>query len=273
MGRLCIALLLFVTVWTSPASAKEKVVEQNVDQRLQPSRLFAAARVDIGFVYFRPRLSLGYGQPFWKWVGIDANPIVSAEGVGVYGGIRAALPNINLRAGARWQPLTFERSLLTPKRSYVRDDIETRDGPKSKYVSLESELTVSFKLGGGDVFSEFALTYVTGVQSGFYVYEETIRVVVEPPWVWRGRVGYSLRFLKDDALRIGGVLEVVAVPGRTDHFFALRGGIVASLRIRRDLQIRALLVPVLVSRDTLGSDGGDVFLIGIRHYWATGRRR
>src|SRR5436190_10279915 len=64
-----------------------------------PPRQFVATTVDVGFVYLRPRLSLGYGRPFTEWIGVDANPIASQNGLGVYGGLRLEIPHLDLRFG------------------------------------------------------------------------------------------------------------------------------------------------------------------------------
>src|SRR4051812_9462641 len=40
-----------------------------------PARPFVATTFDFGFVYVRPRLSLGYGRPFTQWVGVDLNGV------------------------------------------------------------------------------------------------------------------------------------------------------------------------------------------------------
>ncbi|HSI04433.1 MAG TPA: hypothetical protein VLC93_08160, partial [Myxococcota bacterium] len=64
-------------------------------------RLFAATTTDLGYIYLRPRLALGYGAPHYRWMGVEINPIFSRQGVGGWGGVRFALPYIDIRAGAR----------------------------------------------------------------------------------------------------------------------------------------------------------------------------
>jgi hypothetical protein len=82
---------------------KDGPPEVKVDPRMArswatlPSRGFAATTVDLGFVYLRPRLSLGYGRPFTQWIGVDANPIASQAGLGAYGGLRIEVPHLDFR--------------------------------------------------------------------------------------------------------------------------------------------------------------------------------
>ena len=232
------------------------------------TRWFLSTSIDVGFLYFRPRVSTGYGLPFSTWLGLDANPIISAEGAGGWLGVRAALPNINLRFGGRYFH-SFRRSRLDPQETYTISDIERRSHPDSSYFSLEAELTGTFPAGPGVVLVELAATSVLGVPTGFFVFEETIRVVVDPPYVWRARVGYSLPFGQDGLFRVGGVVEVVGIPNRGVHI--LRGGLTVRVPLFRNLEARGTFIPVWASPDTLGLSGGDSFLVGIRYRWATGQ--
>lgn len=233
------------------------------------SRHFLSAQIDVGLLFFRPRLSAGYGRPYYSWLGLEANPIVSGEGVGAWFGLRAASPVGDLRIGGRYR-YTFRRSFLPPRESYDREEIERRNGPHSSYVSLEAELTGYLPLGPGLVISELAGTAVQGVDDGYYLYEETIRVVLKPPFVWRARLGYALGFGERKKLRVGGVLEVVGIPGRETAI--LRGGLVVRLRLYNHLEARGTFIPVLVSKDSLGLAGADAYMIGVRYRWATGVR-
>ena len=232
-----------------------------------PMRWFASTAIDVGFLYFRPRVSVGYGRPFSTWIGLDANPIISSEGVGTWVGVRLALPRVNLRFGGRYYH-GFRRSFLKPQKSYSRTDIESRAGSNSSYLSLEAELTGSYPVGPGMLLAELAATSVQLVDRSYYVYEETIRVVLDPPYVWRARLGYSLPFGSQGLFRVGGVVEVVGIPGRQQA--VLRGGLIVRVPLFRNLEARGTFIPVWASADDLGLAGGDVFLVGIRYRWATG---
>lgn len=230
-------------------------------------RWFFATAVDLGFLYFRPRASVGYGLPHSTWVGLDANPIITGEGAGGWVGLRAALPNIDLRVGGRYFH-AFRRSMLRPQATYQRADIESRAGPTSSYLSLEAELTGNVPLGPGRLLVELAATSVQLVELGWYVYEETIKVVLEPPYVWRVRLGYSLPFGNPRLFKVGGVVELVHMPGRDK--VALRGGLVVRVPLFKNLEARGTFIPVWYSQDSLGLAGGDAFLVGVRYRWATG---
>lgn len=278
MRRLAPALLtLCLLMLAAPARAGDGKGDEAVAAVDWPSywergkpRHFIAAMVDVGLLYFRPRLAAGFGLPHHNWVGLEANPLISGEGVGGWAGLRAALPFADIRLGGRYR-YAFRRSFLKPQETYTREEIEDRQGPHSTYVSLEAELSGYVPVGPGVVLWEVAGTAVQGVDDGYYVYEETIRVVLDPPLVWRARVGYALRlpFLK--RLSAGVVFEVVGVPKR-EEVLVLRGGIVMRMKLYRQLEARGTFVPVLYSKDALGAAGADTFLVGVRYRWATGLR-
>jgi hypothetical protein len=190
---------------------------------------------------------------------------VSKEGVGVYAGLRAALPYIDLRVGGRYR-YTFWRSFLDPMEHYTREDIEMLDNPHSQYLSWEAELTGTIPVGFGAVLLELAGTAVTGVEEGLFVYEETVRAVVDPPWVWRGLLGYSISLLPENALRLGVAGQVVGVPGRDVYIY--RAGVIARMKLAYNLELRGTFLPAVYSPDSLGLASGDSFQLGVRYLWA-----
>lgn len=242
---------------------------------MQPVGRFLSGRIDLGLFFLRPRISLGYGRAHDLWAGIETNPIITNEGIAIYAGLRLALAYFDVRLGGRYQ-YAFRRSFLGPQADYERDDIELREGPRSSYLTWEIEATSSIpigrsgRFGAGNLFAEVGLAAVTGVKDGWWVYEETIRAVIKPPWVWRAMIGYLLRPLDSGALRVGPVVQAVGIPGR--DIVVWRAGVLARMRLAYNLELRGNFVPVASSRDHLGFAGADAFQLGIRYLWAyTGR--
>jgi hypothetical protein len=233
----------------------------------QPERWFVATAFDAGFLYVRPRFEFGYGRPHWSWAGIEVNPIFTDEGLAAYAGARWALPFLQLRVGGRYW-YAFRRSYLIPAESYTVEDLERLTGPRSTYLTWEAELSSSLPLGPGSVLAEVAGSAVTGVDDGYYVYEETLRVVVDPPWVWRARAGYAWALALDGSLQLGPIVEVIGVPNRGT--VVLRAGGIVRLTLAADLEVRGTFVPAIATPDPLSMRGGDAFLLGIRYRWATG---
>lgn len=230
-------------------------------------RYFLATAVDFGFLYLRPRLSLGYGLPHQEWLGLDVNPIASQNGLGAYGGVRVSAPHLDIRAGARFF-LPFQRSFLTPRDSYGRLELEDRTGPSAKYVTLEVEATADLPLGPGEVLAVLSGSLVEGVPEGYWVFEETIRVVLAPPFVWRARFGYTFALGPGGAVRFTPVVEYVRMPGRQEEVW--RGGLVTRVRLSEALEVNATFVPVIGSPDRIGINGADFAQLGVRWRWATG---
>jgi hypothetical protein len=230
-------------------------------------RTFAAVAIDGGYLYLRPRGMIGYGKPFQTWIGVEANPIVSSAGFGGYGGARFALPFIDLRVGARYFN-TFRRAFLVPKDSYDRLDLDATDQPRSRYVTLEAELSAAVPLGPGDFLALASVSSMVGVKPGTYVFEETLRVIVDPPYVWRGRLGYAFRFGAHGQFSLGPVVDVLHVPQRDDSL-TVRTGPVMRVQLSRHFDVRGSFVTTVYSPDRLGLVGGDFTELGVRYRTAT----
>jgi hypothetical protein len=155
-----------------------------------------------------------------------------------------------------------------PHDHFSRLDSEDRSQPTSKYVTLEAEATLRFRLGWGDLIAVFTGSAVTLTPGGYDVFEETIRVIVKPPFVWRGRLGYTFVLGPLDTVAVGPVLEIVGIPGRDTY--VLRGGVVARVWLTDDIEAVATFVPVITSPDSIGLDGADFAQLGIRWRWAMG---
>jgi hypothetical protein len=221
----------------------------------------------VGWVYLRPRLSAGYGRPFSAWVGLDANPIVSGDSVGGYAGVRLVLPHLNLRVGPRFAA-SFNRNYLSPQRSYNRLDLDSTVGDPARLFTWEAEVETSLPVGPGDVVGLGSVSYVTNVPSGQLAFEESLRVIVAPPLVWRGRAGYLVRFGSAGQHSIGVVADVLDVPKRDDSM-TVRVGPVVRIVLSRRVEVRGSFVPTIVSPDHIGLVGGDFTELGFRYRWAT----
>lgn len=229
-------------------------------------RLFMSSMIDVGYLYLRPRVSFGYGEPFAVWAGVDVNAIVQSTGVGGYGGLRLQLPWFDVRVGAR--PFyAFQHNYLAPKASYTTIDLDTVNGTNSKYVTLEAELSGGIPAGPGTILLVLTASSVQGVPAGDYVYEETLRVITNPPAIYRARTGYALRLGAEGAAKVGIVGEVLDLPGRSAQVW--RAGVIASFTIDDHLEALGLLVMPFASPDSIGLAGGDFGELGIRYRWAT----
>jgi hypothetical protein len=230
-------------------------------------RAFFSSTFELGYAYLKPRFALGYGLPYWRWIGLEAYPLVSLNGLGHYAGIGGAIPGLQFRAGGRYT-FPFSRFLLTPRSSFTRMDLEVRDGPRADYLSLEAELSGTLPAPAGSLFAVLTGYRTALVPDGYYLYEENLRQVMKPPYIWRARLGYLFAFGRDAAIRLGPTGDLIGLPGREEY--VVRAGLVASVAIDAHLEAQASLVPVIVSPDSLGLAGADFGQLGIRLRWATG---
>jgi hypothetical protein len=232
-----------------------------------PARAFIATAVDFGFVYFRPRASIGYGRPFTSWIGLDANPIAQTSGLGLYGGLRIEIPHLDWRIGPRYF-LSFEHTYLPKQPSYERIEFERVVAQQAHTLTWETELDLSADLGPGRFLLRGSLSYVRGVPDGKNVFEETLHVIVDPPWVWRSRVAYAYVFGSHNQHSIGPAVDVLGVPKREDAL-TVRVGPLISMKLSRRVEVRGSFVFSVVSPDHLGLKGGDSTELGLRYRWAS----
>jgi len=230
------------------------------------TRPFLATTVDAGLIYLRPRVMAGYGRPHWSWIGVEADPSLGVGGVGYYSGIAATLPWLSLRVGGRYF-YPFSRNLLEPREEYERSDIGLLGGPVGDYLAYEAEAAGTLPLGPGSAFAVATGMHLSLVPPDKYVFEDSLKVVAAPPWLWRARVGYLLALGFNGALRIGAAGETIGLPGR--DAFVIRAGLVASVLISSKLEAQASLLPVLASPDSLGLAGSDFGTLGVRYRWGS----
>ncbi|HYQ30004.1 MAG TPA: hypothetical protein VER04_22395 [Polyangiaceae bacterium] len=232
-----------------------------------PPRYFVATTVDIGYIYLRPRLSLGYGRPFTHWIGVDVNPIATQTGLGVYGGLRIEIPHLDLRLGPRYFA-AFQHTYLPTQASYSRLELESKSGDPSRTLTFEAELDFNLELGPGRLFLRGSASYVTGVPDGYSVFEETLHIIVDPPLVWRARLGYAFTFGSRKQHSLGPAIDVLDVPKRDDSL-SIRVGPILRLALSRRVDVRGSFIFTVVSPDRIGLAGGDFTELGLRYRWAS----
>lgn len=256
----------------TPAPPAAAGTEQAVVARyweLGRPRVFFAATIEAGYAYARPKLALGYGLPYWRWIGLEAWPLVSLNGVGGYGGIGGALPGFAFRAGTRYTH-PFSRTFLQPRESYTRQDLDLVEGDTATYMTLEAEVTGTVPAPAGSLFAVLTGYRTLLVPDDQYLFEENLRTVMKPPYIWRARLGYLFAFGRNAAIRIGPAADWIGLPGRDET--VIRAGVVGSVAITASVEAQASFIPVIVGPDTTGLAGGDFGQLGVRYRWATGSR-
>jgi hypothetical protein len=246
--------------------AVDDPVTQEILRFWGENRFFVSGVLDLGLLFLRPRFQFGYGTPHELWGGLQIDPILSSSGVGLYGGLRGEIPHLDLRIGGRYR-YSFTGNFLMPLDGYDHLQYRDRTLDDASYLSLEAQLSGDIPIGSTAILLETTATYVTLVPEQTYLFEETLKLIVGPGFLWSGVIGYRIRFGDDDAFYITPQVELVHLVER--DAFMVRVGLRAGIRLWPDLEVRLIAMPTIVSPDSLGASNGDTFLLGIRYLWAT----
>lgn len=270
--KIFVILVLLATFVPSAATAQQISDEDFLNPHFDdwPPCWFIATSTDFGLLYLRPRVSFGWGKPHTSWVGLDINPVLSITAPGGYTGFRLSLPHFDFRIGTR-ASYSLKRSALEPKSSYEEDEVFIRPSerldPRSAYVSGEAEITTDFRLGPGSVINEFAATYIGFAPKDRYVFEERLRIVTDPPWILKARLGYSVPF---DVSRIKFSIqpagEILFAHNRPDP--TVRAGLLLNFKLAPRLSVRANFLTTATSPDRIGFTGNNFGEITLRWRWA-----
>jgi hypothetical protein len=231
---------------------------------LGASRVFVSSTIDAGYLYFRPQIAFGYGKPHWSWIGAEISPSITSTGVREYAGLHAAFRYADLRVGGRYV-FSFSRRFLEPRKSYTREDIDTRFGPPSRYVALDAEASFSVPLPVGSIFGIVSASGFFGIPKGMYLFEEALHTVIAGPFLARGRLGYGVTF---GDITLGAFGEVIEDGGRNHP--VVRVGPTAGLQISDHIDLFATFAFVASGPDSTGLTGGDLGTLGVRYRWASG---
>ena len=225
--------------------------------------------VDVGFVYFRTTRRARLWTSRVHVVGRDRGQSHRHEPqrVAAYGGARLELPYFDLRAGARFFR-AFDHTYLPDQPSFTRLELDTSNGGVATATTCEVEMDLSLPVGPGAVIGRGSVSYVLGVPAGDDVFEETLHVIVRPPWVWRGRLGYIFRFGAYGQHSVGAIAETLDMPRRPDGV-TVRAGPIVRIVLSRRVELRGSFVIPLVSPDSIGIVGGDFGELGVRYRWAS----
>ncbi len=245
------------------------------EQVPEPPRVgwFLGSALDFGLIYLRPRIMFGYGNPQTDWIGLDLNPVISLSDLGAYGGLRFQWEFVNLRIGTR-VAYSIQRAALRPQEHYTRDEIEERrvgDMPvtRAKYLANEVELTLTPNFGRHALWIEAAVTHITLAPANRYVYEERMRVVTDPPWLFRGMLGWSFRF-DWNTLPVQLTPAVEGIWAHNREELTVRAGGIIAIAVTDELAVRAFFMATAVTPDSIGFEGANFGQVGIRWtpmYW------
>lgn len=227
---------------------------------------FASLTTDVGFIYFRPRVTLGHGAPYWSFVGIDAHWLTTNSFTQPYLGWRASLPFLDVQMGVR-SVYPFDRRFLPKRDSHRGDELAIGDrGRRSEYRAIDLEVTLLAPVLGGFAFLHAHPLY-TDAPTNVHLYEEVVRAVIEPPFVLGTRGGYVYGIGEEGKVQAGAMAELVVLPGRASN--VVRTGPLVLATFSQSLEGLAAFSFVVSSPDRLGVEHGTYAFVGVLHRMAT----
>jgi hypothetical protein len=229
-------------------------------------RWFAASRTELG-LYAKQQIAVGYGMPYWANTSVEAFVMSTTSFAAGYAGLRGSLPFLDLRIGAR-DTYAYSRSFLPVKDHYDSADVSEPRGPRARYLSLETELTATLPAFAGYIFPVVTIYRIVDAPEGQYLFDESLRGILKPPWIMGFRLGYVKNFGHDDFLKAGVLVEYIVLPGRPDNI--VRVGPAATVKLTDHLDAQGTITFVIASPDSLGIWSGPFGVLGVVYRWATG---
>ena len=265
------ALVACMIMSGSPAGAQPPAKSGKAETKYSPwqsdeDTLFVSTVTDVGVIYVRPRVMLGYGSPHWKFVALDAHWIVTNSFTAPYVGWRASLPFLDAMLGVR-TVFPWDRRILPQRDSHDGDDLDIgHTGERSTYNAADFELA-AFAPALHGIFYLQAHPVVVDASRSLHIYEEVLRVVMRPPYALGTRVGYFYGVGESQAFKTGMVTEYVIVPGRPRNVTRL--GPMASMQFDAHWEALFAFSFVVDSPDSLGIWHGTYAFLGLTHRWAS----
>ncbi len=231
------------------------------------ARPFMAVTFETAGIAGRTQLDLGYGKPHHQWAGVEFNTQISLRSLSEFLGVRATAPWGTVRFGPRFVT-QYSQRLIEKKDTVTRTDLDQDEGLRSHYLALDADANFSIPLPVGSLGVGLFASGIFGVEDGYFVMEDSLRVPIDPPFVGRARLSYLAGIGVPATLRVGGVFEVIINPER--ELVNLRTGPAVAVSLTHHLEAVGVAAFSIFNPDEIGLASSDVGQIGLRYKWATG---
>jgi hypothetical protein len=269
--RAALALLLVLAWSSAEAQSTGAPPEPEVtalpaaywsDMRVRP---FVAGVADAGGLV-RTKLMLGYGKPHWTWGGVEAEGVTTSEVA--FSTVRARLALLVADVAIAYRKTwTYRRGWVERERSYTDADLTRADD--LSYHSLDLSLWGLLPVGSGYFDWQLETIHLLGGKRAVDLYEESLRVVMRPPWATATRLGYVQTFMKG---KLGvGVLAEWLWPGPRSSIY--RVGPLVSYAFTPHWDLALLASTVVRSPDSLGPSNRVWGTLRVRFRFALGERK
>lgn len=232
-----------------------------------PVRGFAAGVFESAGIGVRTELDLGYGRPHHQWIGVELATALSLRGIGAWATARGQMPWGSVRFGPRFFS-GLNQKLIPDTEVVAKAELDLNEGLRSKYLSLDGEVNFQIPLPYGSLGVLLNAYGVFLVPDAYLVFEDALKIVIEPPFVGRARVTYLAGIGNPQTLRIGGLAEVMYNPTR--EYVNVRIGPAVAVSLTHHFEAFAVAALSVFNRDEIGLAGADLGQIGFRYRWASG---
>jgi hypothetical protein len=138
----------------------------------------------------------------------------------------------------------------------------------ARYWAWEGEVVGALPLPYSAILLDYVAVVTLDVPRDKYLYEESYRAIVAKPFFQVVRVAAVARLLREDALKIGVLAELVTGTGRGQS--VVRMGPAASLQLTDHLELLGAMSLAVSTPDHLGLALSAYGVSGLRYRWATG---
>lgn len=206
------------------------------------SRPFFSGEVALG-AYSRMDLVLGYGKPFWRYVGLNYHMGSTPQFVDFYVGPRLELLGINAVVSFR-ETWAYRRKQPTHA-ALGTDPFTVKSDVPNRYQSVDAWLWGYLPAGPVLGFWEVAAVHAFNQPDSHALFEEFFFTYLGRKTGIMGKLHVYLQLLRN-SIQLGPALDAVFSPGRDP---LLRLGAGAAWRLTRHLSAAAIITFPVVQPD------------------------
>ncbi len=259
----CVACVLAAVGCVRPAFAGDELPSWARSE----ARPFVATRAEAGSI-LRGTCDLGFGKPFWTWVGVETQALSSTESTTVTGTLTGYTPIASVYLGARhWW--SHGKGWLPAAAEYSAADLDHRVGPRVDMTTLLGSAKGWIPMGRFGIPLEANWTYRLDGPFHQVFFDEPNRVIATGRQLWEANAGLAASLDARRTLWVSAQGEWLHVPSRSEGT-TLRVGPAAFYAFNERWDVGMLFLFAVYSPDRLGFVSAATGAAVVRWSWATG---
>lgn len=262
----------------TPATSEENEAKRGFPAETFPiywaegePRSFIAARGIAGLGYGRAAVDVGYGMPYWKWIGLDAAGILTLDSLSGQAGLRGSWMIAEGFLTVR-RTASLTHRAVGAAREVSSETLERNGASGAAYTVIDADLWGCIPFGRFLATWELAWVRPLSLSPGQLVLEEIQRVVVGPEGVVTPKVGINFALTERKKAYLGGMAEYLRLSGRAAGN-VYRLGPAFWWGLTDHLELGGYLTWPVHSPDSLGFMTGMYGSLGLQYQFASGEPR